>query len=177
MFDFSVYQLISQLPRAHRNVFRYLVAFLKELLKHSHKNNLSATLVGKSPSVLNPVYVPYCRVGQTSHSVSLLSLNGLKNMTQMEYKDIYTAPWHNFSGLLDTPSTQQNIFKGKRGDFEHFPFKSKHHIWIPWGFRLYGLFLFVCFLFSSLPRPTTSLFYMLTEEEIKTNFIKVCSSV
>uniref|UniRef100_A0A3Q1CFC9 phosphoinositide 5-phosphatase n=1 Tax=Amphiprion ocellaris TaxID=80972 RepID=A0A3Q1CFC9_AMPOC len=40
-------QLISQLPRAHRNVFRYLMAFLKELLKHSHNNNLTASLIGK----------------------------------------------------------------------------------------------------------------------------------
>lgn len=38
-------QLISQLPRAHRNVFRYLMAFLKELLKHSHNNNLTASLL------------------------------------------------------------------------------------------------------------------------------------
>lgn len=45
---FFVYnwQLISQLPRAHRNVFRYLMAFLKELLKHSHNNNLTASLIG-----------------------------------------------------------------------------------------------------------------------------------
>uniref|UniRef100_A0A665UUT1 phosphoinositide 5-phosphatase n=1 Tax=Echeneis naucrates TaxID=173247 RepID=A0A665UUT1_ECHNA len=41
-------QLISQLPRAHRNVFRYLMAFLKELLKHSHNNNLTASLIGMS---------------------------------------------------------------------------------------------------------------------------------
>nr|XP_057931306.1 inositol polyphosphate 5-phosphatase OCRL isoform X2 [Doryrhamphus excisus] len=38
-------QLISQLPRAHRNVFRYLMAFLKELLKHAHNNNLTAGLI------------------------------------------------------------------------------------------------------------------------------------
>ncbi|XP_063732449.1 inositol polyphosphate 5-phosphatase OCRL isoform X3 [Eleginops maclovinus] len=38
-------QLISQLPRAHRNVFRYLMAFLKELLKHMHNNNLTASLI------------------------------------------------------------------------------------------------------------------------------------
>ncbi|MED6276311.1 hypothetical protein CHARACLAT_001807 [Characodon lateralis] len=38
-------QLISQLPRAHRNVFRYLMAFLKELLKHSNNNNLTANLI------------------------------------------------------------------------------------------------------------------------------------
>ncbi|XDV37270.1 hypothetical protein PO909_006899 [Leuciscus waleckii] len=38
-------QLISQLPRAHRNVFRYLMAFLRELLKHSFDNNLNANLL------------------------------------------------------------------------------------------------------------------------------------
>ncbi|CAL8263316.1 unnamed protein product [Lota lota] len=38
-------QLVSQLPRAHRNVFRYLMAFLRELLKHSHSNNLTASLI------------------------------------------------------------------------------------------------------------------------------------
>ncbi|KAM3612029.1 uncharacterized protein V6R79_001276 [Siganus canaliculatus] len=38
-------QLVSQLPRAHRNVFRYLLAFLKELLKHAHNNNLTASLI------------------------------------------------------------------------------------------------------------------------------------
>uniref|UniRef100_A0A8C8G9T6 phosphoinositide 5-phosphatase n=1 Tax=Oncorhynchus tshawytscha TaxID=74940 RepID=A0A8C8G9T6_ONCTS len=38
-------QLISQLPRAHRNVFRYLMAFLKELLKYAHNNNLTANLI------------------------------------------------------------------------------------------------------------------------------------
>ncbi|KAI1902571.1 hypothetical protein AGOR_G00017250 [Albula goreensis] len=38
-------QLISQLPRAHRNVFRYLMAFLRELLKYSGYNNLTASLI------------------------------------------------------------------------------------------------------------------------------------
>ncbi|KAJ8348753.1 hypothetical protein SKAU_G00273420 [Synaphobranchus kaupii] len=38
-------QLISLLPRAHRNVFRYLMAFLRELLKFSHQNNLTASLI------------------------------------------------------------------------------------------------------------------------------------
>ncbi|KAM9471171.1 inositol polyphosphate 5-phosphatase OCRL isoform 1-T1 [Clarias gariepinus] len=38
-------QLISQLPRAHRNVFRYLMAFLRELLKHAIDNNLTANLI------------------------------------------------------------------------------------------------------------------------------------
>lgn len=44
----SKQQLISQLPRAHRNVFRYLMAFLRELLKHSFDNNLNANLLGES---------------------------------------------------------------------------------------------------------------------------------
>ncbi|XP_063794439.1 inositol polyphosphate 5-phosphatase OCRL isoform X2 [Pseudophryne corroboree] len=38
-------QVISQLPRSHRNVFRYLVAFLRELLKYTSDNNLSASLI------------------------------------------------------------------------------------------------------------------------------------
>uniref|UniRef100_A0A671Q5W7 phosphoinositide 5-phosphatase n=1 Tax=Sinocyclocheilus anshuiensis TaxID=1608454 RepID=A0A671Q5W7_9TELE len=38
-------QLVSQLPRAHRNVFRYLMAFLRELLKHSIDSNLNANLL------------------------------------------------------------------------------------------------------------------------------------
>uniref|UniRef100_A0A672FZ32 phosphoinositide 5-phosphatase n=1 Tax=Salarias fasciatus TaxID=181472 RepID=A0A672FZ32_SALFA len=59
-------QLISQLPRAHRNVFRYLMAFLKELLKHSHNNNLTASLIGKRPLLL--IRPPPNLVGrQTSH--------------------------------------------------------------------------------------------------------------
>uniref|UniRef100_A0A3P9HVD0 phosphoinositide 5-phosphatase n=1 Tax=Oryzias latipes TaxID=8090 RepID=A0A3P9HVD0_ORYLA len=45
-------QLISLLPRAHRNVFRYLLAFLKELLKHSHNNNLTASLITLFASLL-----------------------------------------------------------------------------------------------------------------------------
>ncbi|XP_075042346.1 inositol polyphosphate 5-phosphatase OCRL isoform X2 [Mixophyes fleayi] len=38
-------QVISQLPRCHRNVFRYLMAFLRELLKFTGDNNLSASLI------------------------------------------------------------------------------------------------------------------------------------
>ncbi|XP_035266043.1 inositol polyphosphate 5-phosphatase OCRL-like isoform X1 [Anguilla anguilla] len=38
-------QLISQLPRVHRNVFRYLMSFLRELLKYSHSNNLNANFL------------------------------------------------------------------------------------------------------------------------------------
>ncbi|XP_075428937.1 inositol polyphosphate 5-phosphatase OCRL isoform X3 [Ascaphus truei] len=38
-------QVISQLPRCHRNVFRYLIAFLRELLKYTGDNNLSANMI------------------------------------------------------------------------------------------------------------------------------------
>ncbi|XP_061091151.1 inositol polyphosphate 5-phosphatase OCRL isoform X1 [Conger conger] len=38
-------QLISQLPRVHRNVFRYLMSFLRELLKYSSSNNLTANFL------------------------------------------------------------------------------------------------------------------------------------
>lgn len=38
-------QVISQLPRAHRNVFRYLMGFLRELLKYSESNNVSVNML------------------------------------------------------------------------------------------------------------------------------------
>ncbi|XP_054975944.1 inositol polyphosphate 5-phosphatase OCRL [Sorex araneus] len=38
-------QVISQLPRCHRNVFRYLMAFLRELLKFSDYNNVNANMI------------------------------------------------------------------------------------------------------------------------------------
>ncbi|XP_077163352.1 inositol polyphosphate 5-phosphatase OCRL isoform X3 [Paroedura picta] len=38
-------QVICQLPRSHRNVFRYLMAFLRELLKYSEDNNVSANML------------------------------------------------------------------------------------------------------------------------------------
>uniref|UniRef100_A0A8C4LQL2 phosphoinositide 5-phosphatase n=1 Tax=Equus asinus asinus TaxID=83772 RepID=A0A8C4LQL2_EQUAS len=38
-------QVISQLPRCHRNVFRYLMAFLRELLKFSEYNNVSTNMI------------------------------------------------------------------------------------------------------------------------------------
>uniref|UniRef100_A0A7N6AF53 phosphoinositide 5-phosphatase n=1 Tax=Anabas testudineus TaxID=64144 RepID=A0A7N6AF53_ANATE len=57
-------QLISQLPRAHRNVFRYLMAFLKELLRHSHNNNLTATTLFASLLIRPP---PNLMGRQTSH--------------------------------------------------------------------------------------------------------------
>ncbi|XP_026530487.1 inositol polyphosphate 5-phosphatase OCRL-1 [Notechis scutatus] len=38
-------QVISLLPRSHRNVFRYVMAFLRELLKYSESNNVSANML------------------------------------------------------------------------------------------------------------------------------------
>ncbi|NWZ05909.1 OCRL phosphatase, partial [Agelaius phoeniceus] len=38
-------QVILQLPSCHRNVFRYLMSFLRELLKYSEDNNISATMI------------------------------------------------------------------------------------------------------------------------------------
>uniref|UniRef100_A0A8C8XNM4 Inositol polyphosphate 5-phosphatase OCRL n=3 Tax=Felidae TaxID=9681 RepID=A0A8C8XNM4_PANLE len=38
-------QVISQLPRCHRNVFHYLMAFLRELLKFSKYNNVSENMI------------------------------------------------------------------------------------------------------------------------------------
>ncbi|KAM9849522.1 inositol polyphosphate 5-phosphatase OCRL [Aulostomus maculatus] len=60
-------QLISQLPRAHRNVFRYLMAFLKELLKHSHNNNLTASLIATLFASLLIRPPPFLVSRQTSH--------------------------------------------------------------------------------------------------------------
>ncbi|NWX48325.1 OCRL phosphatase, partial [Steatornis caripensis] len=38
-------QVIFQLPRCHRSVFRYLISFLRELLKYSEENNVSVTMI------------------------------------------------------------------------------------------------------------------------------------
>uniref|UniRef100_A0A8C0JLA8 Inositol polyphosphate 5-phosphatase OCRL n=1 Tax=Canis lupus dingo TaxID=286419 RepID=A0A8C0JLA8_CANLU len=38
-------QVISQLPRCHKNVFHYLMAFLRELLKFSKYNNVSENMI------------------------------------------------------------------------------------------------------------------------------------
>ncbi|XP_061895777.1 inositol polyphosphate 5-phosphatase OCRL [Entelurus aequoreus] len=60
-------QLISQLPRTHRNVFRYLMAFLKELLKHVHNNNLTASLIATLFASLLIRPPPSTANRQTSH--------------------------------------------------------------------------------------------------------------
>ncbi|XP_062818573.1 type II inositol 1,4,5-trisphosphate 5-phosphatase isoform X1 [Anolis carolinensis] len=38
-------QVVSTLPRCHRNVFSYLMAFLRELLRHSAKNHLDVNIL------------------------------------------------------------------------------------------------------------------------------------
>ncbi|XP_042196561.1 inositol polyphosphate 5-phosphatase OCRL isoform X1 [Callorhinchus milii] len=38
-------QLVAQLPRCHRNVFKYLMAFLQELLKYTEDNKLDAKML------------------------------------------------------------------------------------------------------------------------------------
>ncbi|XP_037117609.1 inositol polyphosphate 5-phosphatase OCRL isoform X1 [Syngnathus acus] len=60
-------QLISQLPRAHRNVFRYLMGFLKELLKHANNNNLTASLIATLFASLLIRPPPSMAGRQTSH--------------------------------------------------------------------------------------------------------------
>ncbi|KAM9367164.1 type II inositol 1,4,5-trisphosphate 5-phosphatase-like [Phaethornis superciliosus] len=39
-------QIISKLPRCHKNVFEYLMAFLRELLRKSGKNHLDENILG-----------------------------------------------------------------------------------------------------------------------------------
>lgn len=46
LFLFSL-QVIFQLPRCHRSVFRYLMSFLRELLRYSEHNNVSVAMIGK----------------------------------------------------------------------------------------------------------------------------------
>ncbi|XP_077465843.1 inositol polyphosphate 5-phosphatase OCRL isoform X1 [Stigmatopora argus] len=60
-------QLVSQLPRSHRNVFRYLMGFLKELLKHAQNNNLTANLIATLFASLIIRPPPSTASRQTSH--------------------------------------------------------------------------------------------------------------
>lgn len=40
-------QVVSLLPQCHKNVFNYIAAFLRELLKHSTHNSLDVNILGK----------------------------------------------------------------------------------------------------------------------------------
>uniref|UniRef100_A0A8C4F3R4 phosphoinositide 5-phosphatase n=1 Tax=Dicentrarchus labrax TaxID=13489 RepID=A0A8C4F3R4_DICLA len=59
--SFFSLQVISMLPQCHQNVFNYLAAFLRELLKNSSSNRLDVNILGKNrkhiavkaPSFLN----------------------------------------------------------------------------------------------------------------------------
>lgn len=44
-------QIISDLPVCHKNVFAYLMAFLRELLKNSGKNHLDVNILGKASKI------------------------------------------------------------------------------------------------------------------------------
>lgn len=48
---FSPPQIISNLPGCHKNVFEYLMAFLRELLKNSGKNHLDVNVLGKASKI------------------------------------------------------------------------------------------------------------------------------
>lgn len=47
------HQVISMLPQCHQNVFNYLAAFLRELLKNSASNRLDVNILGKKGSRLH----------------------------------------------------------------------------------------------------------------------------
>ena len=40
-------QVLKQIPKSHRNVFKYLCAFIRELLLHNDENKLDAKTLGK----------------------------------------------------------------------------------------------------------------------------------
>lgn len=52
-------QVIFQLPRCHRSVFRYLMSFLRELLRYSEDNNVSVAMIGKQVVSLLHAYCPH----------------------------------------------------------------------------------------------------------------------
>ena len=49
------FQIILQIPEYHRNVFRYLTSFLKELLSRSQNNNLDIKFLGKYYTTVDQV--------------------------------------------------------------------------------------------------------------------------
>ena len=44
---FFLFQVLSQIPVAHRNVFKYICAFLRELLSHSDRKATDIKVIGK----------------------------------------------------------------------------------------------------------------------------------
>jgi len=45
-FDGVFVQVLSSIPTSHRNVFKYICAFLRKLLQHSATNKLDAKSLG-----------------------------------------------------------------------------------------------------------------------------------
>lgn len=44
---FSKTQVINEMKESHRKVFYYLIAFMRELLRHSHYNRLDNKIIGE----------------------------------------------------------------------------------------------------------------------------------
>ncbi|XP_074064397.1 inositol polyphosphate 5-phosphatase OCRL [Macrotis lagotis] len=71
-------QVVSHLPRCHRNVFRYLLSFLRELLKHSKTNNVNANMIANlfSGLLLRPSPSLMSRQTQTDRQQAIQFLLG-----------------------------------------------------------------------------------------------------
>uniref|UniRef100_A0A3P8YPW9 phosphoinositide 5-phosphatase n=1 Tax=Esox lucius TaxID=8010 RepID=A0A3P8YPW9_ESOLU len=52
-------KVVSCLPQCHKNVFNYLAAFLRELLKHSAYNSLDVNILGEPEGLLVDKQLPY----------------------------------------------------------------------------------------------------------------------
>lgn len=73
----SPHQVISMLPQCHQNVFNYVAAFLRELLKNSASNRLDVNILGKKGSSLlfNYIYnlfvcLPVYKVMESIHGIN-----------------------------------------------------------------------------------------------------------
>ncbi|XP_051837875.1 inositol polyphosphate 5-phosphatase OCRL-like [Antechinus flavipes] len=61
-------QVISHLPQYHRNVFWYLITFLRELLRHSETNNITANMLANLFSSLLLRPPPNLKAKQTQNN-------------------------------------------------------------------------------------------------------------
>ncbi|XP_036592419.1 inositol polyphosphate 5-phosphatase OCRL-like [Trichosurus vulpecula] len=69
-------QVISHLPQCHRNVFWYLIAFLRELLRHSETNNINANMLANLFSSLLLQPPPNLKARQNNHQRAVQFLLG-----------------------------------------------------------------------------------------------------
>uniref|UniRef100_F6W7R9 phosphoinositide 5-phosphatase n=1 Tax=Monodelphis domestica TaxID=13616 RepID=F6W7R9_MONDO len=71
-------KVISDLPQCHRNVFWCLIAFLRELLRHSESNNINANMLANlfSSLLLRPPPNLKARQTQTNHQCAVQFLLG-----------------------------------------------------------------------------------------------------